>query len=170
MAPCCCDGRARAAATAASCYNFQISQFVVTCVDVSVCACQRTKGWCISPCVSCCTQVCACVHVCGRSCVSGSSPYFRGPDWSSRRTCRDLLRAARRYFWTVVLLRGRLLEELPFQNQMIFFFPGLVVWMMNFLFIAYEYKTTRLWLYTCREADSRSKYSLEVKEETWSRC
>ena len=87
---------------------------------------------------------CACVHVCGRSCVSGSSPYFRGPDWSSRRTCRDLLRAARRYFWTVVLLRGRLLEELPFQNQMIFFFPGLVVWMMNFLFIAYEYKTTRL--------------------------
>lgn len=40
----------------------------------------------------------------------------------------------------------------------------------NFLFMAYKYKTTRLWPHTCREADSRSKYSLEAKEETWSRC
>lgn len=172
MAPCCCDGRARAAATAASCYNFQISQFVVTCVDVSVCACQRTKGWCISPCVSCCTQVCVCVRARLRSLVRlRVQPIF---PWPRLEQQTDMQRPAPRcteIFLDCCVTERQAVGGTSFSKPNDFlFFPGLVVWMMNFLFIAYEYKTTRLWLYTCREADSRSKYSLEVKEETWSRC
>lgn len=66
-------------------------------------------------------------HACGCSCVFRSSPYLRGPDWSCRWTCRDLLRAAQGYFWTAVLLWDGLLEKLPFQNQIIFFL-GLGGW------------------------------------------
>lgn len=61
VSSCCLDGWAGSAVTAASCYNFQNSRFVVTCVYVCVNACQSTKGWWISPCVSCYNQVC--MHV-----------------------------------------------------------------------------------------------------------
>ena len=63
--------------------------------------------------------VCTCVHVFWL--LFRSSPYFGSRDWSSRRTCRDLLCTAQRYFWTAVLQWDRLLDKHHFQNQ--FFFP-----------------------------------------------
>lgn len=95
--------------------------FVVTCVSACVCVCarRRTKGWWKSPCVSCYTQVQA--HLWSCSCVSAPAPCFRGPEWSNRRTCRDLLSAELGYFRTVGLLWDELQKEAPLQSRLICF-------------------------------------------------
>lgn len=94
--------------------------FVVTCVSACACARRRTKGWWKSPCVSCYTQVQA--HLWSCSCVSAPAPCFRGPEWSNRRTCRDLLSAELGYFRTVGLLWDELQKEAPLQSWLICFF------------------------------------------------
>ncbi len=110
MSSCCLVGWARAAVTAASCYN---SPKFTVCRHVR--ACQRTKGWYrhVFPVILRC--VCACVLIAVARAPSGpahiSMAQTGAADWHAE-TCPVL----QRYFWTVVLLWDRLLEELPFQN------------------------------------------------------
>lgn len=121
------------AVTAASCYNFQISQFVVACVDVSVCACQRTKGWCVSPCVSCCAQVCV------RACTFAVARVSPGPAHISvaqtgaadghAETCSALHRDI---FGLLCYWEAGCWRNFLFKTKWFFFFPGLVSWTVTF--------------------------------------
>lgn len=119
---------------------FNISRFVVTCVDACVfvvhtCMCQRTKGVMdIAMCFLFYSGVKACKHAHGCLCAFRSSPYLRRPDLSCRWTCRDLLSAAHELFLDCCVtvrpaVRGTSLSKpnrsfLGCGNQMVFLAPS----------------------------------------------
>lgn len=118
MSLCCCD----------CCFLLWFPAFTVChylCVYLCACMSKDKRLMDIAMCFLLYSGVFASVHISGEICVFRSSP-----DWSSIPTCRDLLRAAQGYFWSVALLWDRLQKELPLRNQYIFFLFR--VWVAGF--------------------------------------
>lgn len=120
MSLCCCD----------CCFLLWFPTFTVChhlCVYICVHACQRTKGWWISPCVSCYTQVFLQVCILVVNCVS-SGPAQTGAVDQHAETCSVL----HRDIFGVLLYCGTDYKRNFLYKTNIFLALGLGGWICNF--------------------------------------